>query len=86
MKKNSAFTMMEMLMVIAIISIMATLVIIAINPSKQMAQGRNTQRAADVNSIQKALYQYVIDGNPIPTSITSELQDICRTGQTGDCI
>ena len=65
---------------------LAGIVVLAINPTKQLAQARNTERKADVATIQRALYQYVIDGNRLPVSLTSELQDICQTGQTGDCV
>jgi type IV pilus assembly protein PilA len=82
MKKS--FTLLEILLVVALLSILAGIVILAINPSKQLAQTRNAQRSVDTNTILNAVYQYSVDndGN-LPASITTTQTEICKTG--GDC-
>lgn len=87
--KNNArgFTLIEVLLVVAIISILAGIVILAINPSRQLAQSKNAQRAADVTTILNAVYQYSLDNNgTLPASITALAADtpgeICKTGGT----
>lgn len=59
--KNSGFTLIEILVVIGIIAILATIVVIAINPSRQFAQARNTQRLSNINTILNAIGQNVSD-------------------------
>ena len=51
------FTLLEILLVIALIGILASIVIIAINISKQLTDCRNTQRRSDVNTTLNAVYQ-----------------------------
>ena len=79
---QKGFTLLEVLLVVAIIAILASIVIFAINPSKQLGDTRNTQRKADINTVLSAVYQYSIDNNSVPASITSTATPICKTGAT----
>jgi len=63
--KKSGFTLVEILVVIGIIAILASIVIIAINPSKQFAQARNTQRQSGVNAILNAIGQRIADNKGV---------------------
>jgi hypothetical protein len=55
-------------------------VIIAVNPSKQLADSRNSQRSADITTVMNGVYQYAVDNNTIPSSITTTSTEICATG------
>ena len=63
---------MEVLLVVAAIAILAGIVIVALNPAKQLGDTRNAQRRSDVATILNAVHQYAIDnaGN-LPTGIDS---------------
>lgn len=81
--KQSGFTLLEILLVVALISILAGIVILAINPNKQFGDTRNAQRRVDVNTILNAVYQYSIDNNgSLPSSVTTTQTAICKTGGT----
>jgi len=79
----SGFTFLEMLMVVGIIGILATVMMVVVNPAHQLAKARDTQRESDIYSIIATIQQYAsehsgtlpdTDGDPdtsdFPTSLT----------------
>lgn len=93
-RQLSAFTLIELLIVIGIIGVLSAIVITAIHPGRQLAQARNTQRQAHVNAIMNAVEQYSIgSGGHLPSGIDASLRMIgtaaagcsasCGTGGQG---
>lgn len=58
---KKGFTLIEILVVIGIIAVLAAIVIIAINPARQFAQARDSQRESNVNAILNAIGQRIAD-------------------------
>jgi len=78
---RKGFTLLELLLVIAVLSILASITIIAINPAEQFRDARDAERQSDVYTIMNALHQYASDNDGLfPTSITTEAKEICGTG------
>ena len=71
--KKGGFTLIEILVVIGIIALLATIVIIAINPARQFAQARNTQRESNINTILNAIGQNIADNKGVFTCGTVTL-------------
>jgi prepilin-type N-terminal cleavage/methylation domain-containing protein len=84
-KKQQGFTLLEILLVVAAIAILAGIVIVAINPNKQLGDTRNTQRSSDVNALLNAVYQYSIDNNGnLPSGIAGQAK-VFGDGSGVDC-
>lgn len=87
LKNREGFTLLEILLVVAAIGILAGIVILAINPGKQLGDTRNAQRKVDVNTILNGIYQYALDQNgtlpsgiALSTCATVVTNEICKTG------
>lgn len=64
--KYNGFTLVEVLVVIAIITVLAALVITTLNPAQLRRAARDTNRKKDIALISAALEQYYADNNVYP--------------------
>lgn len=68
LKKKTGFTLVELLVVVAIIAILVTIVIIAINPRTVIQQTNDTKKRSEMNQIKTALQLYFNDNNSYPAA------------------
>lgn len=73
---HKGFTLVELLIVIAIVAVLATATIVVLNPAELLAQARDAQRIADLDNLRTALGLYVI-------SVTSP--NLCQAATNNGC-
>jgi len=86
--KLKAFTLLELLLVIAIIAVLAGIIMFSLNPAERIQKANNTKRKADVDSIKRAINTYGLDngGTELDLSIcTNTICEICSTTDVGTC-
>lgn len=71
LRKRSAFTLIELLIVVAIIGVLATLAIIALQNAR--SKSRDAKRIADIKQIQTSLELFFTDNGFYPTAVTSTI-------------
>jgi type IV pilus assembly protein PilA len=54
------FTMIELLIVLGILGILAVIVLVAINPNKQLCDARRAKRQSDERQVMNGLQQYLL--------------------------
>ena len=86
---KKGFTLIELLIVIGIIAILASAVIVAINPGQQFAAARDAARSSDINTLYNSLISYQVSNHgwgELSTEITTEFTEICNTNlDNPDC-
>lgn len=65
---RKGYTFIELMLVVGIISLLAVVLLIYINPLVQYQRARDKQRKSDLAQIQRALEQYYNDNNQYPVS------------------
>jgi len=90
---SSGFTLIELLVSIAIIGILAAIVLVAINPTKQLNDARDAKRRVDLKTLIDGVYQYQIDNSELPkyqlngvdTILVDTPRYICRRNDPITC-
>lgn len=81
----SGFTLLELILVMALIIILFTIITLLINPKTQFQRANDSRRRSDVSLILNAIGAYTADNRGIPpTQITTAVQTITDAGGGSD--
>lgn len=80
------FTLLEILVAVAIVSILAGIVIVAMNPMRQLSVSRDYDRLNAVQQLYNALHQYYIDHGRYPAAVNDDslVYEMCNTNIVSD--
>jgi len=88
-KIKRGFTLIEILLVVAILSILLVVVFAALNPATRLADTRNARRWNDVNQYLTAVHECLVDngGTYATCGLTNDgtVREIVNTGITTGC-
>jgi prepilin-type N-terminal cleavage/methylation domain-containing protein len=62
---KKGFTLVELLIVIAILAVLATATVVVLNPAELLAQARDSQRISDMDTLKNTLAIYIAQVTPL---------------------
>jgi prepilin-type N-terminal cleavage/methylation domain-containing protein len=83
MKKG--FTLIELLIVIGILAILATAVVLVLNPAQILAQARDAQRISDLSSVKSAIALYLATVTSTPSMTAGPRSTAFTSCHFGTC-
>jgi prepilin-type N-terminal cleavage/methylation domain-containing protein len=64
---QKGFTLVELLVVIGVLGVLASAVLVAVNPTQQFARARDSGKKSDAHQLSKAINNYItVQGQPPP--------------------
>jgi len=83
---RSGFTLIEMLIVLAVIAILAAITIAAISPSRQISSAKSAKHDSNTRALHNAVSEYIIDNWTLPDATipvgSANALPICKYGAT----
>lgn len=83
-KQVNAFTLIELLIVIAIIAILGSATVLVLNPIELMSQSRDSTRVTDIKSLESAVSRYSLDNGTL-SGITENVIYTSLTAASSNC-
>ncbi|MEI7619949.1 MAG: type II secretion system protein [Candidatus Falkowbacteria bacterium] len=82
MRDKRAFTALETITAFFVIGLLIAIIVLVINPQRQISETRNSRRISDTGSILEAISSYVIDNSEFPPGIDGQLR-VLGTAKSG---
>ena len=84
-KNAKGFTLLEMLIVMALIAILVGIVVAVLNPARQFALARNSTRYSHLNTVMNGISANMVENNGVFTCATGDLPAVA-TNMSNDTV
>ena len=82
LKSAFGFTLLELIVVIAVLGVLATVLLVALNPIQQFARGRDAGRISEVTQLGRAMEAYAASRNAdYPNETATWITDLVNAGE-----
>ncbi len=83
MTNKKGFTLIEILIVIGLIAVLAGVLVVALNPARQFAQARNSQRYNNIDTVMGAIINNMTDNRGLFTCAAGAIPAVATTMASG---